>query len=73
MDSNTARAIESFKEEKILPEGACGAHPLRGLLRFARKRNWNIDSLGLCYSGDTVGSKDRVVGYGAWALTEKSA
>ena len=24
MDSNTARAIESFKEEKILPERACG-------------------------------------------------
>ena len=71
MDSNTARAIESFKEEKILPERACGAHPLRGLLRFAGNRNWNIHRLGLCNSGDTVGSKDRVVGYGAWALTEK--
>ena len=72
MDSNTARAIESFKEEKILPDQACGAHPLRGLLRFARNRNWNIHRLGLCNSGDTAGSKDRVVGYGAWALTEKS-
>ena len=72
MDSNTALAIESFKEEKILPDQACGAHPLRGLLRFARNRNWNIHRLGLCNSGDTAGSKDRVVGYGAWALTEKS-
>ncbi len=72
MDSNTARAIESFKEEKILPDQACGAHPLRGLLHFARNRNWNIHKLGLCNSGDTAGSKDRVVGYGAWALTEKS-
>ena len=72
MDSNTARAIESFKEEKILPERACGAHPLRGLLRYARNRNWNIHRLGLCNSGDNAGSKDRVVGYGAWALTEKS-
>ena len=73
MDSNTARAIESFKEEKILPERACGEHPLRGLLHYARNRNWNIQRLGLCNSGDTAGSKDRVVGYGAWALTEKSA
>ncbi len=72
MDSNTARAIESFKEEKILPERACGTYPLRGLLHYARNRNWNIHRLGLCNSGDTAGSKDRVVGYGAWALTEKS-
>ncbi len=72
MDSITARAIESLQEEKILPGLACGAHPLRGLLHYARNRNWNIHRLGLCNSGDTAGSKDRVVGYGAWALTEKS-
>ena len=73
LDSNTARAIESFKEEKIFPERACGAHPLRGLLLLARNRKWNIQRLGLCNSGDTAGSKDRVVGYGAWALTKKLA
>lgn len=72
MDSNTARAIEMFKEEKILLERACGAQILRGLLRFARNRNWNIHRLCLCNSGDTAGSKDRVVGYVAWALSEKS-
>ena len=29
-----------------------------------------IERLGLCNSGDTAGSQDRVVGYGAWSLSE---
>ncbi len=70
IDQKTAEAIESFEDEKILPEQACGAHPLRGLLRHARIQGWKIQRLGLCNSGDTAGSKDRVVGYGAWALSE---
>ena len=70
IDQKTAEAIESSEDEKILPEQACGAHPLRGLLRHARIQGWKIQRLGLCNSGDTAGSKDRVVGYGAWALSE---
>ena len=70
IDQETAEAIETFEDEKILPEQACGTHPLRGLLRHARIRGWKIQRLGLCNSGDTAGSKDRVVGYGAWALSE---
>ena len=70
IDQETAEAIETFEDEKILPEQACGTHPLRGLLRHARIQGWKIQRLGLCNSGDTAGSKDRVVGYGAWALSE---
>ena len=73
IDQKTAEAIESFEDEKILPEQACGAHPLRGLLRHARIQGWRIQRLGLCNSGDTAGSKDRVVGYGAWALSESAS
>ena len=72
LDGKTAEAIESFDEASIVPELACGAHPLRGLLHFALLSGWEITRLGLCNSGDTAGSKDRVVGYGAWALTEPS-
>ncbi|MEE3122732.1 MAG: AmmeMemoRadiSam system protein B [SAR324 cluster bacterium] len=70
IDQETAEAIETFEDDKILPEQACGTHPLRGLLRHARIQGWKIQRLGLCNSGDTAGSKDRVVGYGAWALSE---
>ena len=73
IDQKTAEAIESFEGDKILPEQACGAHPLRGLLRHARIQGWRIQRLGLCNSGDTAGSKDRVVGYGAWALSESAS
>ena len=70
IDQETAEAIETFEDDKILPEHACGTLPLRGLLRHARTQGWKIQRLGLCNSGDTAGSKDRVVGYGAWALSE---
>lgn len=49
-------------------EDACGARALNGLMRSQRCRQLAIELLGLCNSGDSVGSKDRVVGYGAFAL-----
>jgi len=42
--------------------------PLRGLLHFARERGFSITSLDLKNSGDTAGPRDRVVGYGAYAV-----
>ncbi len=69
LDGRTAEAIESFDHAAIAPEQACGAHPLRGLLLLARRHGWNIMRLGLCNSGDTARTRDRVVGYGAWAVT----
>lgn len=70
MDEKTAQAIESLETEKILPEHACGVHPLQGLLHHARIQKWKVQRLRLCNSGDTAGSKDRVVGYGAWVLNK---
>jgi AmmeMemoRadiSam system protein B/AmmeMemoRadiSam system protein A len=51
---------------------ACGATPLNGLLSFARKRNIPVRLLAACNSGDTAGSRDRVVGYSSFALYELS-
>ena len=42
---------------------ACGATPLNGLLRVARRRGMQATLLDLCNSGDTAGDKGRVVGY----------
>jgi MEMO1 family protein len=67
-DSNTTRLIENFDYENIDSSQACGCMPMRGLLKFAREKGMKIQTLDLRNSGDTAGTKDRVVGYGAYAL-----
>ena len=71
IDAETAAAIEAF-EIDLHGEQACGAAPLNGLLQVARQRSCRIERIGLATSADTVGSADRVVGYGAWWLEEAS-
>jgi len=69
-DGRTCRAIESLDNDSISRAAACGATPLRGLLIAARRHGLRVVTLGLCNSGDVFGDRDRVVGYGAWALLE---
>lgn len=69
-DKSTSELIEHFDYEKIGPEQACGCMPLRGLLKLAREKNMVICTIDQRNSGDTAGTKDRVVGYGAYALFE---
>jgi MEMO1 family protein len=69
-DQRTAEAIESFNIDALGPSDACGVVPTRGLLLAARRRGMTIQRLDLRNSGDTAGGRDRVVGYGAWALFE---
>jgi AmmeMemoRadiSam system protein B/AmmeMemoRadiSam system protein A len=71
LDDITARAIETLSPENIKDNQACGRFPLKGLLVLAKQRDLRVETLGLCNSGDTVGSKDRVVGYGSWAFLEQ--
>ena len=68
IDRLTCTAIENLHDADISHEGACGATPLRGLLIAARRRGLRVETLDLRNSGDTAGDKDRVVGYGSWAL-----
>lgn len=69
-DAMTAAAIEALDGSQLTPEDACGAHALTGFLAAARARRMAIERLDLRNSGDTAGSRDRVVGYGAWILRE---
>lgn len=69
-DSRTATAIEHFALDQIEVHDACGRVPTRGLLLAAKQHGMTIERLDLRNSGDTAGPKDRVVGYGAWALNE---
>lgn len=70
MDAITSKAIENLDCNQIHYEQACGRNPVLGLLLSARKHHLQVTTLDLRNSGDTAGSKDKVVGYGAWAFTE---
>jgi len=69
-DRHTCVAIEQLDNQHIGHEEACGAAPLGGLLLEAKRHGMQVTTLDLRNSGDTAGSKDRVVGYGAWMLVE---
>jgi AmmeMemoRadiSam system protein B/AmmeMemoRadiSam system protein A len=69
-DAATVAAIEHLDNSRIGSAQACGRVPMGGLLLAARLRHLEIVTLDVRNSGDTAGPKDRVVGYGAWALFE---
>ncbi len=70
LDAQTCHSIEALSPESIGDEQACGRNPMKGLLEVARRKHMRVETLGLCNSGDTTGDRERVVGYGAWALWE---
>lgn len=72
-DAQTSRHIETLDYQHIQYDDACGRNPVNGLLYLAKRRGLGIRTLALCNSGDTAGSRDRVVGYGAYVLTGANA
>lgn len=72
LDHATAQAIARL-DASFDHHSACGRTPLGGLLSLAKKRGMRIETLDVRNSGDTAGPRDRVVGYGAWALYEPAA
>lgn len=69
LDTRTSEMILK-REPTLSGYQACGAVPINGLLHFARSRDLSVQELARCNSGDTAGDRDRVVGYGAYALYE---
>jgi len=68
LDTATSEAIVALAPERIDYDGACGRLPIAGLLRAASRRGLRAELLDQRNSGDTAGTKDRVVGYGAYAF-----
>lgn len=68
LDTSTAKAIINLQPEKLGRESACGRLPIQGLLIQAKEKGLTPHLLALRNSGDTAGSKDRVVGYAAFAF-----
>lgn len=67
-DAATSQAIENLDENILSGSDACGCYPLNGLLHIAKAKGMQVETLDLRNSGDTAGSKDAVVGYGAYAF-----
>ena len=70
LDQATAQAITDCRADNVSTHGACGGRPVNGLLKVAQIRGLKITLLDLRNSGDTAGSKDRVVGYASFRVDE---
>ncbi|MDH5444583.1 MAG: AmmeMemoRadiSam system protein B [Gammaproteobacteria bacterium] len=66
LDQKTTDAIEHLAYQEIDYENACGRDPVNGLLHFARQIGLKADAVDVRNSGDTAGTRDQVVGYGAY-------
>jgi AmmeMemoRadiSam system protein A len=69
-DKETIRSILDLEYEKLLkePNAACGKIPVSIILSMARSYGWQPVLLHYSNSGDTAGTRDRVVGYAAIAF-----
>jgi AmmeMemoRadiSam system protein B len=70
IDRGTAAAIMAL-DASLDHEQACGATPINGFALCARRWDLKPELLDLRNSGDTAGDKSRVVGYAAFAYTER--
>lgn len=70
IDSRTAEAIRQGNWQMLNGEMACGYKGIQGVLGIMQEHSMMIEQLELINSGDTAGTKDRVVGYGTWAVYE---
>lgn len=64
LDRETSERIEML--QPLAAGQACGRCAINGLLHLARDREWQARTVDLRNSGDTAGSRDQVVGYGAY-------
>jgi AmmeMemoRadiSam system protein B len=71
-DAETAEQILAL-DPHIDHQHACGATPVNGMLLAARRHDLQAQLIDLRNSGDTAGDKSRVVGYGAFAFSERTS
>lgn len=68
LDAETCQRVLAF-DTHIGHTEACGATPIRGLLKAAQRHGLQPRLLDLRNSGDTAGDKMRVVGYASFAFS----
>lgn len=72
LDADTIERVIAL-DRAIPTDRACGAYPLNGALVAAQRHSWTPELLFACSSGDTAGTRDRVVGYAAFRLRRSHA
>lgn len=70
LDKNTSQNIVDLNFSEVHPDNACGCVGIQGLLKFVHQHPLKPYLIDLRNSGDTAGSKDSVVGYGAYLFEE---
>ena len=70
MDQETAQHILDLTPTPLTGQDACGFQAINAFLPLARTLHLEPACLDLRNSGDTAGSRNRVVGYGAFAFYE---
>ena len=70
LDRETVNAILHLDTARLVSKDnrACGLMPVLILMEIARRNHWQPVRLHYANSGDTAGSRDRVVGYAAIAF-----
>jgi AmmeMemoRadiSam system protein B len=72
LDSLCNKVIPELDIDTMHASGdACGKAPILVLMHIAKKKGWKGMLLDYRNSGDTAGSKNEVVGYGAYAFYEE--
>ncbi len=71
-DRQTIGHILNLEGDELEPglNQACGLYPLKLLIQLCRNQNWQPHLIHYSNSGDTAGTRDRVVGYATIALYE---
>ncbi len=69
IDNRTSQKIVAL-DSTLSGQEACGCRPLNGLLHYVKLHGLNVETVEVKNSGDTAGSRDRVVGYGAYKVME---
>ena len=68
IDAETSQAIAELRTGDLCAEMACGFLAVGGLLEAAKTRGLQARIVDVRNSGDTAGSHDQVVGYGAYVI-----
>lgn len=68
LDQETRRMIETLDGDRLNAGRACGHRVVAGALRLAREHDLRVTGLDLKNSSDLTDERDRVVGYGAFAM-----
>ena len=67
LDTLTCQRLQA-KDSALSGQDACGAYALNGLMSTVHCQPLQVELVDMCNSGDTAGSRDQVVGYGAFVL-----